>query len=686
MVEPTQLLPVATASTTTPSFKGPDHDREGRGDEEDETGPTMVESHDDEMPTASHALADESIRSEPKESKGVSQMEHDEVEVKNVGWNDDGWVSQQVMGGMRNDELWTLIRRFNKFVFRVRSIEEAPLATLDMNVADEDDFSPDKLRATLERLYMTVLVSLLSGWKHVARIRSWREYRRTAIFMIVYAAAWFYDMLVPTFVLLAMTLILFPSSRSACFPPVPPALVSAKTGGVQKPAAGVLASTDSMTGAPEKHKGEGVEQEAHNFINTLSTLAISATAGKNPHGEPHEDNNEVPDPTKLADGVANVRARTNGSIHDQTREPVSRAVWNKARPSMHLVCSLNDTWERFANALSPTRPFPQLRPRLVLAACLVPLLVAWWLLTPYMLLKGLGFVLGFGLFGEPAVALFVDVADWLYPPWHHYVQLRNSVLKGVPTNAQLTITLLRIGERNKAPLPPPRKTKSPPKAESDWGAAEELNNMGATDEEKRHALEPAAQPNGDDELNDERERRGTQTNRLFNLVKKAARGGVAAALTADKAKAVVGAKRARQRLGVVRQTSSTGKKGEGHYDAHDAEGGPVRFPARYQGRRGNAYVTSTATAPALSWMSTSSSGKSEPVWTVAIGDIDQISKVGGLGWKSKMLVGWALDSQIVDGLVVRTKQGVEYHLTAIVVRDELFNRLIAIGSQMWEAW
>ena len=27
---------------------------------------------------------------------------------------------------------------------------------LDLNIADEDEFSPDKLRATIERLYMTV--------------------------------------------------------------------------------------------------------------------------------------------------------------------------------------------------------------------------------------------------------------------------------------------------------------------------------------------------------------------------------------------------------------------------------------------------------------------------------------------------------------------------------------------------
>ena len=30
---------------------------------------------------------------------------------------------------------------------------------LDLNIADEDEFSPDKLRSTIERLYMTVVCS-----------------------------------------------------------------------------------------------------------------------------------------------------------------------------------------------------------------------------------------------------------------------------------------------------------------------------------------------------------------------------------------------------------------------------------------------------------------------------------------------------------------------------------------------
>ena len=59
--------------------------------------------------------------------------------------------------------------------------------------------------------------------------------------------------------------------------------------------------------------------------------------------------------------------------------------------------------------------------------------------------------------------------------------------------------------------------------------------------------------------------------------------------------------------------------------------------------------------------------------------------MGGLGWKSKLLVGWATGKEVVDGLVIKDiSHDEEWHLTAVSLRDELFNRLLSIGSQMWE--
>lgn len=156
------------------------------------------------------------------------------------------------------------------------------------------------------------------------------------------------------------------------------------------------------------------------------------------------------------------------------------------------------------------------------------------------------------------------------------------------------------------------------------------------------------------------------------MLKGTAKGGVHTALAADKAKAAAGAVHARNRLGVVNKPSDA-----------DSMSGPICFPARCRGKKGHAYITATATSPALSW--TSDIEDVNPAWTVAIEDIDQLKKVGGLGWKTKILVGWAMEREVVDGLVVRTKDGIEHHLTAITMRDELFNRLIAMGHQMWEA-
>ena len=51
--------------------------------------------------------------------------------------------------------------------------------------ADDEEFTPDKLRANLERLYMTIIIGFMTFGKHIARLRSWREPRRTSLFLSV---------------------------------------------------------------------------------------------------------------------------------------------------------------------------------------------------------------------------------------------------------------------------------------------------------------------------------------------------------------------------------------------------------------------------------------------------------------------------------------------------------------------
>jgi hypothetical protein len=42
-------------------------------------------------------------------------------------------------------------------MYHVKEIVTAPPGGLDLNIADEEEFSPDKLRANIERLYMTMV-------------------------------------------------------------------------------------------------------------------------------------------------------------------------------------------------------------------------------------------------------------------------------------------------------------------------------------------------------------------------------------------------------------------------------------------------------------------------------------------------------------------------------------------------
>jgi len=61
-------------------------------------------------PTESHALANAD-----HDLKGAAQLDHYEPEVKDLGWNEHPEkVPAPLVGNLPNEELWTLVRRFNK--------------------------------------------------------------------------------------------------------------------------------------------------------------------------------------------------------------------------------------------------------------------------------------------------------------------------------------------------------------------------------------------------------------------------------------------------------------------------------------------------------------------------------------------------------------------------------------------
>lgn len=232
-----------------------------------------------------------------------------------------------------------------------------------------------------------------------------------------------------------IALIAYPPSREILFPPAPLALVSS-SGGVQKPKAGVLGSTDSATGAPENHKGEAVEAEASNFVNSIASVALASASGKHPQGEPSSEedtpHDSVPDPTSMAASASSARVTAGGSNasakHDKSKVPMETAIWTKMRPLMHGLADVADTWERFGNALSPTPPFPEETFRLRLAGVVVPLLAVALFTSSYMFTKGATFGVGFGFFGDPVITRGVDWLNKTYPHWEKLLEIRKLVL------------------------------------------------------------------------------------------------------------------------------------------------------------------------------------------------------------------------------------------------------------------
>jgi len=67
-----------------------------------------------DAPTESHALALQAAKEAAPEEKGAAQIEHAE-EVVDLGWNEPKeLVARPLVGGLSNEDLWLLIRRFNK--------------------------------------------------------------------------------------------------------------------------------------------------------------------------------------------------------------------------------------------------------------------------------------------------------------------------------------------------------------------------------------------------------------------------------------------------------------------------------------------------------------------------------------------------------------------------------------------
>ncbi|KAI8980639.1 hypothetical protein BD414DRAFT_516358 [Trametes punicea] len=711
------------------------------------------------------------------------QSELDDPEVKDLGWRRDSTHIPSLIKGISNENLFMLIRRFDKQVQHVRAIPPPPPGFLDLEISEDEEFSPDKLRANLERLYMTVIVGMAAFGKHVARLRSWNEPRRTAKFCAAYFVAWYFSLLPALFIGTILVLIFRPDYRERLFPPAPLAAVSAASGNLQVPRAGTLGSGDSLSGAPEAHQGEAVEREASHFVAALGAIGAGTVMGqggspKRKHGEPRADQKgdaggELETETEQAEGTSddsiagalpdasdltlqakNVKDAANADgVHDPaedvTKKSVEGALWEKMRPVMRILADIADTWERFGNAIEPVPPFPKYTARLRLAGVLLPLLLTSLVVPAALIVRSTTFTTGVIFFGQPIISRVVHHVNHRYPNWRRLVELRRTLLRGVPTNAQLTLTLLRIAEEAKAPLPPPPvarpdhtadavQTANPAPAHPPQ-AAEALKEHDFAfdtgdyevegvdhDHPQAHADEADAAGEGTDQESAEGageagEKKKKKGSKVLGIIKKTAHTGVSGVLGMDHIKAKIGSEHAKRRLGAVapppNKPNADGTPATIELTADEKEReevakeraeaalkreGPTSFSGRMHGRKGRLLLVTGAASPCLSWVpekplrsalmapskipgkgGDEAEGLPAEI-TIGLSDIVSLRKMGGFGWKGRMVVSWATGRDVVDGLEVVNRWGERWVFTAIRGRDELFNRLISMGKQSWE--
>lgn len=168
----------------------------------------------------------------------------------------------------------------------------------------------------------------------------------------------------------------------------------------------------------------------------------------------------------------------------------------------------------------------------------------------------------------------------------------------------------------------------------------------------------------------------------------------------------------RSRLLVAFFVSHKGRPGHIVIYPHSAAGRPARIEFKSVGSvkqqqqqhpsAGNLEGDATAGGGSFQTPST----KQKHWLVISINDITMVRKYGMMGWQGKLLVHWATgyDEAGGMGLEIRVRSKAEggeadvvppdervaekeeiiYRFSAIVRRDELFNRLVSLGDQRWE--
>lgn len=249
----------------------------------------------------------------------------------------------------------------------------------------------------------------------------------------------------------------------------------------------------------------------------------------------------------------------------------------------------------------------------------------------------------------------------------------------MPTNNQLALTLLRIGEAYKTPLPPV------PTSESDDPYQKESIDvdgipLDATREEKLHAISPEPVPQ-ETPLKDDEGPKHKHLSKFLRVFKGQTKAVVESKLAVDHVRAAAGSEKAKGHLGVLPKQKNL------------VYAGPSEFKARYSGKPGWLYITESD-GPLLVFTredpppaGSRPSGHEE--FSIPIDEIKRLKRATAFAIKpAEKAADYSGDKKLLGSVEIsmaETNQANDvYRFTALPGRDELFNRLVAVGPQRWE--
>lgn len=228
------------------------------------------------------------------------------------------------------------------------------------------------------------------------------------------------------------------------FPPAPTSQIDPSTGDLKSTSE--IGSRDSITGAPERYKGEAAEQEANNFVNSIANVAMESAAGK--YGQAvKEDTSESAAEPEIIDAadIAPDAQGEAGPAEDKTKQPMKKKVGKVTDQIMRIISDVTDVYERFAkyvafplalqsfsycvaSVLSPTPPFYAISTRLQIVGILFSVAVVASLTPSYLIVKSAGFVVGFAFFGDPVFERTMEYLNTNIPHWKNYLDLQKYIL------------------------------------------------------------------------------------------------------------------------------------------------------------------------------------------------------------------------------------------------------------------